>query len=248
MSHETRGTLRVVIPAAGEGSRFSKAGYQMPKPFIPLFGKPMIQHVIENVTPRGAQVHLLFRKDHIETNLSFVESLRIRGHTIHEVGRPTEGTACTLLLARDAFDDDRPLLVANSDQYVEFSIDDFVRDCFDRNLDGSILVFHDHAKDPKWSFARSDQAGLVREVAEKKPISNMATVGIYLFRRGSDFVRGAIDMIARNDRVNSEFYTCPVFNYLIARGLKIGTYTIASTAMHGLGTPEDLERFLIGRR
>jgi dTDP-glucose pyrophosphorylase len=139
------------------------------------------------------------------------------------------------------------VLVANSDQYVDFSVDAFVRDCLDRSLDGSILVFKDTKRDPKWSFARLDGAGLVVEVAEKKAISDLATVGIYLFRRGSDFVRAAVDMIARNDRVQNEFYTCPVYNYMLAQGAKIGTYEVPASAMHGLGTPEDLDAYLTKR-
>jgi len=119
-----------------------------------------------------------------------------------------------------------------------------VRDCFDRGLDGSILVFRDPEMNPKWSFARLNDDGTVAEVAEKQPISDLATVGIYFFRRGADFVRAAIDMIAHGDRVNNEFYTCPVYNYAIKNGLKIGVYEIPMAAMHGLGTPEDLQSYL----
>ncbi|MNE15375.1 hypothetical protein D3C80_1082820 [compost metagenome] len=158
--------------------------------------------------------------------------------------RLTEGTACTILLARQAFDAPAPLLVANSDQYVEFDVDAFVKDCHDRGLDGSILVFRDPHKDPKWSFARIGSDNLVLEVAEKKPISDLATVGVYLFARGDEFVSAAIDMIANNDRVNGEFYTCPVYNYMIRNGARIGVYEVPASAMHGLGTPADLATYL----
>lgn len=238
---------RVVIPAAGLGSRFAKAGYVDPKPFISVLGQPMVEHVIGNVTPGGAEVHLLLREQHLSTHGHIVGALKQRGYHIHEVDKLTEGTACTLLLARHVLDDDRPLLVANSDQMVEFSVQDFVQDCLSRGLDGSILVFRDPSRNPKWSFARLNADGLVQEVAEKKPISDLATVGIYLFRRGSDFVAGAVDMIARNDRVNNEFYTCPIYNYLIARGMKIGVYEVPESAMHGLGTPEDLDAYISAR-
>jgi dTDP-glucose pyrophosphorylase len=240
----TTGPVHLVIPAAGEGSRFREAGYERPKPFIDVRGRPMIDHVIENVAPAGADVHLLLRKEHLTDHEELIDLVRGSVDRIHSVEKLTEGTACTLLLARAAFDDDRPLLVANSDQWVDFDVDDYVRDCIDRDLDGSILVFRDAERNPKWSFARLNDQGLVVEVAEKKPISDLATVGIYLFRRGADFVRGAIDMIARNDRVNNEFYTCPVYNYLIEAGLKIGVYEVPADAMHGLGTPADLDAFL----
>lgn len=238
------GSVHLVIPAAGEGSRFREAGYQRPKPFIDVRGRPMIDHVIENVAPVGADVHLLLRKEHLTDHEPLIDLVRDSVDHIHSVEKLTEGTACTLLLARAAFDDDRPLLVANSDQWVDFDVDAYVQDCIDRDLDGSILVFRDIERNPKWSFARLNDHGLVVEVAEKKAISDLATVGIYLFRRGADFVRGAIDMIARNDRVNNEFYTCPVYNYLIAAGLRIGVYEVPADAMHGLGTPADLDAFL----
>lgn len=239
-----RSAVQVVIPAAGEGSRFAKAGYDKPKPFIDVLGRPMIRHVVDNVMPKGGSVHILVRKDHVARCETELATLSDRGIEFTLVDQLTEGTACTLLLARASFDNERALLVANSDQLVDFSVDDYVRDCLDRNLDGSILVFRDADRDPKWSFARLDDNGLVTEVAEKKPISDLATVGIYLFRRGSEFVKAAIDMVARNDRVNNEFYTCPVYNYMIRNGARIGVYEVAPEAMAGLGTPSDLEAYL----
>ena len=148
-----------------------------------------------------------------------------------------------MLYARKLIDNDTPLLIANSDQVVDFTLSDFAKDCFERKLDGSILTFIDLKKDPKWSFARLEK-DLVVEVKEKEAISDIATVGIYLFTRGREFVDSAIDMICRNDRVNNEFYTCPVYNYAIKNGLKIGIYNIDFAHMHGLGTPEDLEAYL----
>jgi dTDP-glucose pyrophosphorylase len=196
----------------------------------------------------GARKILLLRREHVAAEPAVVAGLESRGCRIVEVEKLTEGTACTILLARTHIDNDRPLLIANSDQLADFSCHDFVQDCLDRDLDGSILVFKDPARNPKWSFARLDEQGLVVEVAEKKPISDLATVGIYFFRRGADFVRAAADMIAHADRVNGEFYTCPVYNYAIRNGLRIGVYEIAPDAMHGLGTPEDLEGYLARHR
>ena len=102
------------------------------------------------------------------------------------------------------------------------------------------------ATDPKWSFAAVDPVGKVTRVAEKEPISSEATVGIYNFKHGKDFVRAAEDMIAKNLRSNGEFYVAPVYNQLIERGLHIGVWNIgddAGNGMHGLGTPADLAIF-----
>jgi dTDP-glucose pyrophosphorylase len=243
----TAGPVNVIIPAAGEGSRFSQMGWKKPKPFIDVEGRPMLAHVIDNVAPPSSQVTALLRQAHIDKQASLVRGFEKIGINILPVDSLTEGTACTVLLGRKIFDNDCPMMVANSDQLVNFDVADFLQDCLDRDLDGSILVFRDPSLDPKWSFAKLDGEGLVVEVAEKKPISDLATVGIYLFTRGRDFVSAAIDMIAANQRVNGEFYTCPVYNYMIANGARIGVYEVSMDSMYGLGTPEDLLAYLTAR-
>ena len=244
---KTTTSINVIIPAAGEGSRFAKEGWRKPKPFIDVDGRPMLDHVSDNVVPSGANVTMLLRDAHIQAHPAIVHAFEKAGADILPVDKLTEGTACTVLLARKAFDNDSPMMVANSDQLVDFDVTDYVQDCLDRGLDGSILVFRDPSMDPKWSFAKLDVEGLVTEVAEKKPISDLATVGIYLFSRGRDFVSAAADMIAANERVNGEFYTCPVYNHMIRNGARIGVYEVEMGAMSGLGTPADLKSFLEAR-
>jgi dTDP-glucose pyrophosphorylase len=237
-------SVQVVIPAAGNGSRFAKAGYEKPKPFIDVCGKPMIARVIENMNVRNAKVTLILRKKHAEAEKCVIASLQNDGAQIVNIDLLTEGTACTVLQARGLIDNEAPLLIANSDQLIDIDINKMIDDCMERNLDGSILVFKDTERNPKWSFAKVDEHGYVTEVQEKKPISDLATVGIYFFRHGADFVDAAVDMIAKNDRVNNEFYTCPAYNYAIKNGLKIGVYELSQSQMHGIGTPEDLNRYL----
>jgi NDP-sugar pyrophosphorylase family protein len=240
----TQKVVNVIIPAAGEGSRFAKAGWKKPKPFIDIDGQLMLEHVISNVTPKEAAVTVLLREEHLDAHPKIAYKLQESGLRITSVSRLTEGTASTVLLTRRTFDNDQPMMVANSDQLVDFNVNDFIEDCIQRKLDGSILVFRDPSMDPKWSFARIDEAGLVLEVAEKHPISDLATVGIYLFAKGKDFVAAALDMMVANDRVNNEFYTCPVYNYMIRNGARIGVYEVPMGAMAGLGTPDDLSQFL----
>jgi NDP-sugar pyrophosphorylase family protein len=237
-------SVNVIIPAAGEGSRFAKAGWKKPKPFIDVDGQLMLERVVKNVTPLDSSVTVLLRQEHLDAHPKIAYRLQESGYRIAPVSRLTEGTASTVLLARRVFDNDQPMMVANSDQLVDFDIGKFIDDCIQRRLDGSILVFRDKSMDSKWSFARINDEGLVLEVAEKKPISDLATVGIYLFAKGKDFVAAALDMMVANDRVNNEFYTCPVYNYMIRNGARIGVYEIPMSAMAGLGTPEDLSQFL----
>lgn len=237
--------INIVIPMAGEGSRFVQAGYEKPKPFIDVNGKPMIVKVMENLSYPGAQFILIGRKAHLEQEAELVAEIEQRYNArFIVIDKLTEGTACTVLFARELINNDTPLLIANSDQLVDIEVSRYIDDCFDRKLDGSILTFTDHELSPKWSFAKIDADGIVTEVQEKKPISDYATVGIYLFTKGSDFVNAAIDMIINNDRVNNEFYTCPVYNYAIRLNRQIGIYNMDFAEMHGLGTPEDLDKYL----
>lgn len=238
--------MNIVIPMAGEGSRFRQAGFAKPKPFIDVAGKPMIVRVLENLAHPDARYILLARKDHMEAEHQLVGEITSNFNaTFVPIEQLTEGTACTLLFARDYINNDTPLLIANSDQIVDINIRSFLDDCKERKLDGSILTFIDSHRDPKWSFAKLDTDNMVTEVQEKKAISEHATVGIYLYTRGRHFVDAAIDMIIRAERVNNEFYTCPTYNYAIKSGLNIGIYNIPFSAMHGIGTPEDLATYLL---
>lgn len=237
--------INVVIPMAGQGSRFVKAGYQTPKPFIEVNGTTLIELVLKNLRIKDARYLLLARTEHLESQTAIVKRIQENFNvTFVPVDKLTEGAACTVLHAHRLINNDSPLLLANSDQYIDASVSDYVNDCRERNLDGSILTFVDTARDPKWSFARLNSDGLVEEVKEKSAISEFATVGLYYFSQGQSFVNAAIDMVVTNDRVNGEFYTCPVYNYCIAAGQRIGIYNIDAESMHGLGTPEDLNRFI----
>jgi dTDP-glucose pyrophosphorylase len=237
--------INVVIPMAGEGSRFAKAGYRKPKPFIDVGGISMIERVMNNLKIRDARYILIARRRHLDQEAQLVHEI-IKNYpvTFYSLESLTEGTACTVLFSRKDINNDYPLLIANSDQIVDIDISEYISDCFLRKLDGSILTFIDNERNPKWSFAKINDDGYVIEVQEKKAISEYATVGIYFFSKGKLFVDSAIDMIVNNDRVNGEFYTCPTYNYAIKEGAKIGIYNIATHNMYGLGTPEDLALYL----
>ena len=237
--------INIVIPMAGLGSRFTKDKYKKPKPFIDVNGKPMIMRVLDNLTYPSARYILIARKEHIQEEFETVELIKKNYNAIIiAIDKVTEGTACTALYARELINNNAPLIIANSDQIIDISFKDFVNDSLNRNLDGSILTFIDKDRDPKWSFARIDNEQMVIEVKEKHAISMYATVGIYMFNEGRFFVDGAIDMFIANDRVNNEFYTCPVYNYIVSMGKRIGIFNIDPKLMHGIGTPDDLNKYL----
>ena len=237
--------INVVIPMAGMGSRFSDAGFENPKPFIDVAGKPMIERVLDNLSAPDVRFILLAREEHIKNYSKFINAIKkTYNSVIFPISDLTQGTACTVLLARNLINDDTPMIIANSDQIIDINFSDYINDALSRDLDGSILTFSNLDKNPKWSFAKLDQNNHVTQVAEKKPISTYATVGIYYFKKGSDFIEGAIDMILQQDTTNGEYYSCPVYNYLINKRLIVGIYNMEESEMHGIGTPEDLNRYL----
>lgn len=226
---------------AGEGSRFKKEGYTFPKPLIDVNGKPMIQCVVENLD-FDAQYIFLVRKEHLEKyNIESVLKIVTNGRsTIVPVDGLTEGAACTALLAKEHIDSDSELLIANSDQIIEYSKENF--NTIRRFTKFNSAVFTFRAVHPKWSFVKVNSRGVATEVAEKNPISDIATCGVYYYRSGSDFVKYATNMIDKDIRVNNEFYICPVYNELIADRKTLIPFFVDK--MHGLGTPEDLKKYL----
>lgn len=238
--------LNIVIPMAGHGSRFVEAGYIDPKPLIDVGGRPMIEWVIENIRPtRPHRFIFLCLSEHIKRYPSVTTKLRelCPNSIIVPVDKVTEGAACTVLLAHNYINNDSPLMIANSDQIVDLPIDYYLSKGDTPNITGMIMTFW--SDDPKWSFCRMKNDGTVVEVVEKKVISNEATVGIYNFSHGRDFVVSADLMIRNNLRVNGEFYVAPCYNQLI----KTGRHIIAvkcgelDKGMYGLGTPADLNSF-----
>ena len=236
--------INIVIPAAGEGSRFKNKGWKVPKPFIDVGGKSMIERVIDNVDIETGNYLIVLRKEHLSAIDEQSSLLRDNRVQIIECEKLTSGTATTVMLACNQINNQAPLLIANSDQIVNTKCIEMHEKAEREDLDGVIMVFKEESKDPKWSYAKVNGSGLVTKVAEKKAISNLATSGIYYFRKGSHFVNGYSQMVLDEYQVNGEYYTCPIYNYLVRDGLKIGIYEIDKDEMHGLGTPNDLNRYL----
>ena len=232
--------LNILIPMAGAGSRFEKAGYTFPKPLIEVNKKPMIQCVVENLNIDANFIFVVQKSHNKKYNIESLLKLISKDPKIVEVDGLTEGAACTALLAKEFIDNENPLFFANSDQFVDWTSNEFFYKMNETEADGGIVTFK--STHPKWSFAKLDKNGRVVEVAEKNPISDNATVGFYYWKKGSDFVHYAEQMIKKDIRVNNEFYVCPVFNQAITDGKQILNYQIQN--MWGLGTPEDLDYFI----
>lgn len=231
--------MNVLIPMAGAGSRFQQVGYTFPKPLIDVKGKPMIQMVVENLNIDANFIYVVQKEHNEKYNLDTLLNLITPNCKVIETDGITKGATCTALLAKEFINNDNPLFFANSDQFVEWDSNEFFYKMNETDCDGGIVTFK--ATHPKWSFAKVNERGFVTEVAEKNPISDIATVGFYYWKSGFDFVKYAEEMIERDIRVNNEFYVCPVFNQAIEDGKQIRTFDILK--MWGVGTPEDLKYF-----
>jgi HAD superfamily hydrolase (TIGR01509 family) len=236
------GKMNVLIPMAGAGSRFAVAGYSFPKPLIDVRGKPMIQMVVENLNIDAHYIYIV-RKEHNEKyNLKHFLNVITPNCDVVEVEQLTEGAACTTLLARELINNDSPLLIANSDQFIEWDSVNFMYFMNSGDVDGGILTFK--SSHPKWSYVKVNDEGNVTELAEKTVISDKATVGVYYWKSGYEYVRCAEQMIAKGEqtKVKGEWFVAPVYNDAIQEGKKIKCFDIER--MWGCGTPEDLRYFL----
>lgn len=230
--------LNVLMPIAGAGSRFAKAGYVMPKPLINVLGKPMIQLAVENININGNYIYIV-QKEHCDKyNLEQLLNKITPNCKIICLDGMTEGAACTTLIAKKYIDNENPLLIANCDQFIVWKSSDFIQSS---KCDGSILTFN-CSNDPKLSYVKLDDNKNVIEIKEKQPISNKATVGIYYWNLGYEYVRYAESMIAQNKRTNGEFYVAPVYQESLDDKKIIKIYDVEE--MWGIGTPDCLNNFL----
>lgn len=222
---------------AGLGSRFSQAGYTEPKPLIPVNGVPMFVHSERCIGLDFTKRIFITRK---EQNLRESILEYYPDAVVVELDHDTQGTACTLLEAREHYTAGEAIFIANCDQHVEWNTWLVKQTISQHEVDGLIAVFPEPGRDPKWSYAQIDSEFRVYRVAEKDPISDWATVGFYYWRDSKDFVTSAEKMIAADDRVNGEFYTCPTYNYATGKYIR----AVEVQKMNGIGTPEDLDKWL----
>jgi dTDP-glucose pyrophosphorylase len=227
---------------AGEGTRFKNQGYAESKPFIPtVTGKSILEMSLCSLDGLRGSWPLEFIFIARADDEQVTERLRLIDPDCQVIllDEVTEGAVCTVLKANRFIDNNERMCILNSDQHFVWNCDTFLDLLCDRRYQGGVLVFDNN--NPKWSYAQIDDHGDILRVAEKQVISRWATVGLYYWRKGKDFVNYAKHMINKNIRVNNEFYVCPVYNEAISDGLRIKSIPVSS--MYGLGTPEDLEIF-----
>lgn len=221
---------------AGLGKRFQAVGERMPKFLLDVNGKPMISRVVESLDLDANYIFIVQKSHFEEYDLqTLLSSIAVDAQIIITDADPI-GAATTTLEAEHLINNEVPLVIANSDQVVDWN-----------SLEFADLVRRGHAialfkgNDPGWSYAKI-QNGIIRQVAEKNVISDDATVGIYGWKTGADYVKYAKQMVLKNIRTNNEFYVCPVYNEAIESGDQVLPYFVDS--MYPLGTPEQLYDYL----
>lgn len=235
---------QILIPASGLGSRV-REHYGIIKPLIEVNGKTLIEWVIQNVYCKDAYYIFIVQREHcrefeLDNKLNeYCKKLNSKCSVVQIDGQ-TSGAASSCLKAKDLIDNNEKLLIANADQYCKnFSTDIIFKQMEIDKADVSAIVFEDDS--PKWSFMKVNNFGQVCRVAEKNPISNLATLGYYFWMRGKNFVKGALDMISDDFRVNGEYYVCPVISYNLFDSLIVKAYY--SDKCYGTGTIIDIENF-----
>jgi len=230
--------MNIVITMAGAGRRLV-GDSKLIKPLYPILGKPMIQHVMNDLKLKGNYIFIVQKTHRKEWKLDELLNGLAPGCKIVEIDGLTDGQASSALLAREFINNNQPLLTANCDQILKWDSAKFIEKVKADDVDGCIPVIE--SSSPSMSFAAVNKEGYVTETAEKKVISKWGTVGLYYWSRGADFVECADEMIAENNRVNNEFYICPVYNYAIKKGLSIIPYELDN--MWALGNPQEIQQY-----
>lgn len=233
--------MNIIIPMGGKGQRFIDAGYTTPKPFIDVFGKPMYQLAINNLSNDPFdQFVFIVSKDH-KDYLCDILTFRPRSKVVI-IEQPVSGSVPACLLAEDYVPPFASLVIANCDQIINWNSQDFHTLCNASSVDGIIPTFK--ANSNAHSYASVDH-GFVTEVQEKVVISDNALCGIHFWRTADMAFRSFRKALAGPPHFNGDYYIAPTYNELIKEGKKIITYP--TNGMTILGTPENLAAYKLGR-
>jgi NDP-sugar pyrophosphorylase family protein len=238
--------VNIVSLMAGSDGTFEASGFRYPKNLVEVAGRPLVEHVVDNFAdlhelPDTVSTFLVKGQELQAFHTDEVLRLLVHGASVIPVQEPTGGAACTALLAIESINNDQELLISNGDMIVDVDIRVVLESFRERGLDGGIVVFD--AVHPRWSYVKLDADGYVIETAEKRPISRMATVGIYYFRHGSDYVRAAFESIRKGADVGGNFYVCPVYNEMILLQKRIGVFETTRSMYHSLADPQGVSDY-----
>lgn len=235
--------ISIVIPMAGKGSRFRDAGWDVPKPLIEVAGVPMYARAVSSLPIElCSQLIFLCLEEHLSGG-GLERDIRERYSSIPceivSVEEVTRGQSETVCLARNLIPANHALLIYNADTYFRSNLRNLLM-TLPEDVAGVLSVFE--AEGEHWSFAKIESNGFITDVREKERISQWATTGMYFFSESDVFFELAASSIARNERINNEFYVAPLYNILLQQGAKLlPDYAVEVRCM---GTPRELEETL----
>lgn len=237
--------LTVILLMAGNDGPFQEAGYAYPKNLVEIDGAPLARRVIEGLAaldgPGTRMVCVVSKTENRRHHTGRVIELVRPGSTIIETHAATGGAACSALLAVQHINRNEPLLIVNGDIVIDYPLDRVIADFAARDLDGGVIAFKD--VHPRWSFVKLGPDDLAVELAEKRPISDLAATGFSWFARGGDFMDAAQSMLLKDGHVDGVFYISPVYNELILSGRRIGAHLVPRSAYSSLKTPQDTRAY-----
>jgi len=240
--------MNILIPMAGAGSRFQQEGYTTPKPLLDILGKPMVVQAALSL-PKGDRYIFVCRDFHI-TEYQIDQELKkfFPDCIIVTVDHLTEGQASTCLLAKEYINNDEALMIGASDNGMIWNADKFTQmseqaDCMPFTFRNNVTVV---PKPQQYGWVVTDENMNATKVSVKVPISDKpmndhAIVGAFWFAKGKDFVEAAERMIAKNRRINNEFYVDECINEVIEAGKRVKVFEIDYYICWG--TPNDYRTF-----
>lgn len=240
--------LHIIMPMAGEGSRFKKEGWTTPKPLIELNGIPLFKHAISSVSADDISLKYSFivRQEHID-EYKIDEGIKSfqPDANIFSVLMTTRGAVETCLIAESAIADDDAVIVMDCD--LEFRSTKFIKiikeilaQSVDEASGGALVSFE--SNEPRYSYAALDEDGFVTRTAEKEVISNHALCGAYFFSTGKRFKQVAHKLLNEPEFKKPEYYVSLLYNYLLADGEKVRLAPMEE--YYSYGTPEELKQYL----
>jgi dTDP-glucose pyrophosphorylase len=237
--------MNILLLMAGDSSLFEEAGYSYPKNLIEINEMPLVQHVLESLSALKKLsenlICLVPRGENRRYHTGAVINLLMPGVTVIEVDEPTAGAACTALLAIEHINKDESLVIVNGDQLIQADLVKILDEFREQHLDGGLVVFE--SVHPRWSYVRCNEVGLVVEVAEKRPISNLANAGFQYFAKGRDFVSAAKSLIIKDTQLEGNFYVCPTYNEMLLNQARIGIHEIPRQKYFSLANPQSIRKY-----
>jgi NDP-sugar pyrophosphorylase family protein len=237
--------MNLIIPIAMSSKFFNLNDYGYPKPLIEIMGKPMIQHVVENVTKGINFKRVIFivkqdecEKFHLDNTLNLLSPTK---PIIIKLREDAKGALCSILMAVEHINSDEPLIISNADQIFDVEIANFIKQFTNSELDAACLTFT--SVHPRWSYVRTDNTDFIIETAEKRPISRKAIAGFYMYRKGSDFIKFGMESIRHGSSIDGKYFIAPVFNEFLLAGGKVGHYRIHNDSYHTFYSPKKIEEY-----